>query len=150
MQRGLTQDAASAAAQVSENRTPETARPGVRPGPSSAPGLTFSRFFTLSGRDPFDEVTWETRSARIANDKGDVVFEQRDVEAPAFWSQQATNIVASKYFRGPLKPRAGEFRESSVRQLIGRVVDAITDWARAGRPTRRVPVFVPGPYRRPV
>ncbi len=59
-----------------------------------------------------------------------MVFEQRDVEVPAFWSQQATNIVVSKYFRGPLKPKAGEFRESSVRQLIGRVVDTITEWAR--------------------
>ena len=132
MQRGVTQDVAPAAAQVNENRTPETARPSVRAGSSSAPGLTFSRFFTLSGRDPFDEVTWDTRTALITNDKGDVVFEQRDVEAPAFWSQQATNIVVSKYFRGPLKPKAGEFRESSVRQLIGRVVDSIAEWARAG------------------
>jgi ribonucleoside-diphosphate reductase alpha chain len=132
MQRGVTQNVAPAAAEVNENRTPDTARPGVRQGASSAPGLAFPRFFTLSGRDPFDEVSWETRTARIANDKGDLVFEQRDVEVPAFWSQQATNIVVSKYFRGPLKPKAGEFRETSVRQLIGRVVDTITDWARAG------------------
>ena len=52
---------------------------------------------------------------------------------PAPWSQQATNIVVSKYFRGPLRPKAREFRESSVRQLIGRVVDTITEWARAER-----------------
>jgi ribonucleoside-diphosphate reductase alpha chain len=133
MQRGVTHDVAPAAAKVNENRAQDAARPAVRPGLSSAPGVSFSRFFTLSGRDPFDEVAWDTRTALIINDKGDVVFEQRDVEVPAFWSQQATNIVASKYFRGPLKPKAGEFRESSVRQLITRVVDAITEWARADR-----------------
>jgi ribonucleoside-diphosphate reductase alpha chain len=132
MQRGVTHDAAPAAPEVLENRTPEVARPAARAGSAAAPGLTFSRFFTLSGRDPFDEVTWETRTALIVNDKGDVVFEQRDVEVPAFWSQQATNIVVSKYFRGPLTPKAGELRESSVRQLIGRVVETITGWARAG------------------
>ena len=127
MQRGVTHDVAPASQKVGENRTPETARAAGRP---AAAGLAFSRFFTLSGRDPFDEVAWDTRSALIANDKGEVVFEQRDVEVPAFWSQQATNIVVSKYFRGPLKPKPGEFRESSVRQLIGRVVDTITEWAR--------------------
>jgi ribonucleoside-diphosphate reductase alpha chain len=133
MQRGVTHDVAPAAAKVNENRAQDAARPAVRPGLSSAPGVSFSRFFTLSGRDAFDEVAWDTRTALIINDKGDVVFEQRDVEVPAFWSQQATNIVASKYFRGPLKPKAGEFRESSVRQLITRVVDAITEWARVDR-----------------
>jgi ribonucleoside-diphosphate reductase alpha chain len=128
MQRGVTHDVAPASPKVIENRTPD-ARPAGRPGPT-VPGLTFSRFFTLSGRDPFEEITWDSRSALIANDKGEVVFEQRDVEVPAFWSQQATNIVVSKYFRGPLKPKPGEFRESSVRQLIGRVVDTIAEWAK--------------------
>ena len=52
------------------------------------------------GVDPFDEVEWDMRSAVIGNEKGEVVFEQRDVEIPRFWSQQATNIVVSKYFRG--------------------------------------------------
>jgi ribonucleoside-diphosphate reductase alpha chain len=132
MQRGVTHDVAPASPKVIENRPPEAVRPAGRPGQAAAPGLTFSRFFTPSGRDPFEEITWETRVALIANDKGDVVFEQRDVEVPAFWSQQATNIVVSKYFRGPLKPKSGEFRESSVRQLVGRVVDTITEWARAG------------------
>src|SRR5688572_29910248 len=60
------------------------------------PGLQFPRFFTLPGVDPFDEVEWEIRSAVIGNEKGNVVFEQRDVEIPKFWSQQATNIVVSK------------------------------------------------------
>src|SRR5215203_236196 len=91
-------------------------------------GLEFPRYFTLPGVDPFDEVTWEQRSAVIGNEKGEVVFEQRDVEIPKFWSQQATNIVVSKYFRGQM---GSPEREHSVKQLIGRVVDTITAWARA-------------------
>ena len=79
------------------------------------------------GIDPFDEVEWEIRSAVIGNEKGEVVFEQRDVEIPKFWSQQATNIVVSKYFRGQIGTPE---RERSVKQLIGRVVDTITGWAR--------------------
>jgi ribonucleoside-diphosphate reductase alpha chain len=92
-----------------------------------APGLEFPRYFTLPGVDPFDEVEWEIRSAVIGNEKGKVVFEQRDVEIPRAWSQQATNIVVSKYFRGQLGTPE---RERSVKQLIGRVVDTITAWAR--------------------
>jgi ribonucleoside-diphosphate reductase alpha chain len=92
-----------------------------------APGLEFPRYFTLPGVDPFDEVEWEIRSAVIGNEKGKVVFEQRDVEIPKSWSQQATNIVVSKYFRGQL---GSPERERSVKQLIGRVVDTITHWAR--------------------
>ena len=64
----------------------------------------------------------------IGNEKGNVVFEQRDVEIPKFWSQQATNIVVSKSFRGTIGTPE---RERSVKQLIGRVVDTITGWARA-------------------
>jgi ribonucleoside-diphosphate reductase alpha chain len=97
---------------------------------ASAPGLEFTRFFTLPGVDPFDEIEWEVRSAVIGNEKGHVVFEQRDVEIPRFWSQQATNIVVSKYFRGQM--RSPE-RERSVKQLVGRVVDTITSWAREQR-----------------
>ncbi len=91
-------------------------------------GLTFPRFFTEAGVDPFEEVEWELRHAIIGNERGEVVFEQRDVEIPKAWSQQATNIVVSKYFRGQLGTPE---RERSVRQLIGRVVDTITSWARA-------------------
>jgi ribonucleoside-diphosphate reductase alpha chain len=90
-------------------------------------GLEFPRYFTRPGVDPFDEVDWELRSAVIGNEKGQVVFEQRDVEIPRFWSQQATNIVVSKYFRGQMGTAE---RERSVRQLIGRVVETITAWAR--------------------
>jgi ribonucleoside-diphosphate reductase alpha chain len=92
-----------------------------------APGLDFPRYFTLPGVDPFDEIEWESRSAVIGNEKGKVVFEQRDVEIPKSWSQQATNIVVSKYFRGQI---GTPDRERSVKQLIGRVVDTITRWAR--------------------
>ena len=90
-------------------------------------GLEFPRYFTRPGVDPFDEVEWELRSAIIGNEKGQVVFEQRDVEMPRFWSQQATNIVVSKYFRGQMGTPE---RERSVKQLIGRVVHTITEWAR--------------------
>jgi ribonucleoside-diphosphate reductase alpha chain len=92
-----------------------------------APGLEFPRYFTRPGVDPFDEIEWEIRAAVIGNEKGKVVFEQRDVEIPKFWSQQATNIVVSKYFRGQIGTAE---RERSVKQLIGRVVDTITGWAR--------------------
>jgi ribonucleoside-diphosphate reductase alpha chain len=96
------------------------------PGRSVA-GLEFERYFTKDGVDPFDEIDWELRSAVIANERGELVFEQRDVEFPKAWSQQATNIVVSKYFRGQIGTPE---RERSVKQLIGRVVDTITAWAR--------------------
>lgn len=94
-------------------------------------GIQFPRYFTarLEGRTPYDEVRWELRTASIANDKGQIIFEQRDVEVPADWSQTATNIVASKYFHG----RVGSpDREHSVAQLVRRVVDTITDWGLCG------------------
>src|SRR5579884_832557 len=91
-------------------------------------GVAFPRYFTARlepGKTPYDEVTWELRNATIGNDKGTVIFEQRDVEAPADWSQTATNIVVSKYFYGKV---GSPERETSVRQLVGRVVNTITDW----------------------
>ncbi|TMK37885.1 MAG: vitamin B12-dependent ribonucleotide reductase [Actinobacteria bacterium] len=91
-------------------------------------GLTFKRFFTQEGAHPFDRIEWETRDAVIPNYKeGGNAFEQRDVEFPRSWSQNATNIVAQKYFRGTLGTPQ---RETSVRQLVGRVVDTITGWGR--------------------
>ena len=92
----------------------------------ASPGLEFPRFFTAAGSDPFDLVEWELRDAIIGNEKGAVVFEQRGVEMPKSWSQQATNIVVSKYFRGHV---GSPEREQSVKQLIGRVVETITGWA---------------------
>jgi ribonucleoside-diphosphate reductase alpha chain len=89
-------------------------------------GLSFKRHFTTDGVHPFDEVEWDVRDAVIPNFKeGGNAFEQRDVEFPKTWSQNATNIVAQKYFRGPLGTPQ---RETSVRQLVGRVVDTIVGW----------------------
>src|SRR6516225_1935949 len=96
----------------------------------SQTGVAFPRYFTARlepGKTPYDEVQWETRTASIGNDKGTVIFEQRDVEVPVDWSQTATNIVASKYFHGKM---GSPERETSVAQLVQRVVDTITDWGQ--------------------
>src|SRR5438045_5784201 len=90
--------------------------------------LGVKRFFTIPGRDPFDEIEWETRDAIIPGRDGPA-FEQRGVEFPKFWSQTATNIVAQKYFRGRL---SSPERESSVKQMVGRVVDTIVAWGKEG------------------
>src|SRR5882724_11181236 len=94
----------------------------------AAEGLTIERYFTRPGVDPFDEVEWDIRPAVIGSEKGEIVFEQKDVEVPKFWSQTATNVVASKYFRGTLGTPE---RERSAKQLIGRVVRTIGGWGRA-------------------
>src|SRR5882672_10363030 len=65
-------------------------------------GLRFPRVYTRAGMNPYDEVEWELRTAAITNEHGKLVFEQKDVEFPKFWSQMATNVVASKYFRGQM------------------------------------------------
>ncbi len=91
-------------------------------------GLTFRRHFTKAGRHPYDELSWELRSAVINDERGQPVFEQHGIEVPATWSQTATNIVASKYFRGQLGSRE---REASVKGLISRVVDTIRSWGDA-------------------
>ena len=91
-------------------------------------GVAFPRYFTArqeAGKTPYDDVQWETRTASIGNDKGAVIFEQRDIEVPVDWSQTATNIVASKYFHGKL---GSPDRETSVAQLVQRVVDTIAGW----------------------
>jgi ribonucleoside-diphosphate reductase alpha chain len=93
-------------------------------------GLTIERRFTRAGVDPFDAIEWERRTAIITDERGRVVFEQHDVEVPAFWSQLATNVVVSKYFRGQLGTPE---RETSVRQVIGRVVDTLTEWGKQMR-----------------
>src|SRR5205814_5190977 len=90
--------------------------------------LAVRRYFTIPGRDPFDEIEWETRDAFIPG-KDKPAFEQKGVEFPKFWSQTATNIVAQKYFRGRMSSPEREF---SVKQMIGRVVDTISGWGRAG------------------
>ena len=99
---------------------------GFRFTGAKARGLTFERRWTTPGVHPYDEVTWELRDAGIANESGASVFEQKDVEVPEFWSQLATNVVVSKYFRGHIGTPS---RERSVKQLIDRVVNTITSWA---------------------
>jgi ribonucleoside-diphosphate reductase alpha chain len=93
-------------------------------------GIGIRRHFTTAGVHPYDEVVWEHRDARITNYRdGSVAFEQRNVEFPVGWSLNATNIVAQKYFRGTLGTAE---RESSLRQVIDRVADTITDWGVQG------------------
>ncbi len=88
-------------------------------------GLAVERYFSTRGVDPADELEWESRTASITGEGGGVIFEQKDVEVPRTWSLLATNVVASKYFRGALGTPA---RERSVRQLVTRVVKTITAW----------------------
>jgi ribonucleoside-diphosphate reductase alpha chain len=125
---GTTADQKAKAQPHSQPRTQPSGFPATLSLRRSADGLRIERYFTRPGVDPFDEVEWETRTAAIANEKGELVFEQKDVEVPKFWSQTATNVVASKYFRGTLGTVQ---RERSVKQLIGRVVRTIGGWGRA-------------------
>jgi ribonucleoside-diphosphate reductase alpha chain len=117
-----------------------TARAGSMPGHLQAPvvdeehrftgrnvrGLSFERRWTTPGVHPYDEIQWELRTANISNESGKTVFEQTDIEVPTFWSQLATNVVVSKYFRGHIGTPQ---REKSVKQLIDRVVNTIAGWA---------------------
>src|SRR5437867_453063 len=110
--------------------------------PSQAPPreearLPIERYFTKPEVDPYDKLEWEVRTASIEGADGRPVFEQKDIEIPATWSQNATNVVAPKYFRGPLTPGDAAtgsgrtvMRERSVKQLIDRVVNQITEWGR--------------------
>jgi ribonucleoside-diphosphate reductase alpha chain len=97
--------------------------------PPQTGGLTIQRYFTRAGVSPYEEVDWEQRQALIIGEDGTVVFEQREVDFPQSWSQMATNVVASKYFRGTLGTNQ---REYSVRQLIDRVVRTLTMWGQRG------------------
>ena len=98
----------------------------LQEGGQAGEGLSIRRYFTAAGTHPFDTVEWEVRDARIGH--GDKVsFEQTDVEFPKSWSQNATNIVAQKYFRGQIGSPA---REHSVKQMIGRVSGTIAGWGR--------------------
>jgi len=96
--------------------------------PAVAPfGLKLQRYFTAPGDDGFANVEWELRTAAITGENGKMVFEQKDVEVPKSWTQTATNVVVQKYFRGILGTPE---RERSVRQLISRVADTITNWGK--------------------
>ena len=130
---GAAQTAAAQAGQPAQTQPGRHAGPwgasfdGTEPdGTTPVKGLTFERRWTRPGVHPYDEITWEMRTAGIANETGKRVFEQKDVEVPDFWSQLATNVVVSKYFRGHVGTPE---RETSVRQLIDRVVNTIAAWA---------------------
>src|SRR4051795_11733347 len=94
-------------------------QPTIPDAPAEA--LRIRRLFTSPGAHPFDSVEWELRTAAVGS------FRQDDVEFPTTWSQNATNIVAQKYFRGQLESPS---RERSVKQMIGRVAGTIADWGR--------------------
>ena len=109
--------------------SPEILASALR-GISSAKGagISLKRLFTKDGVHPYDEIFWDKRNAVIKNAKGEIIFEQKDVEVPNFWSGSATDIVTEKYFSGHVG-RPG--RETSVRQLVSRVVNTITGWGRS-------------------
>ena len=96
--------------------------------PANAPGLHIERRFTQAGEDVYSTTEWELRDAVISNERGEKVFEQKGVEIPKSWTQLATNVVVSKYFRGHIGTPE---REHSVRQLVGRVADTMANWGRA-------------------
>src|SRR6266568_4630576 len=106
---------------VGQRRNGKAARRAVKKG------VVVPRYFSTPGVDPAEELAWELRTAAITGDGGQLIFEQKDVEVPKTWSALATNVVASKYFRGAL---GSPQRERSVRQLVGRVVRAIGAWGR--------------------
>ena len=92
-------------------------------------GLKFERYFTPPGAHAYDLIEWERRTAAITSEKGQIIFEQKDVEVPRSWSQLAINVVAQKYFRG--SPGSPE-RETSVREIVDRVVETLAAWGREG------------------
>ncbi len=100
-----------------------------RPRRTARAGLRIPRKLSRPEVHPFDEVEWDLRSATITNERGELIFEQRDCEMPRSWSQLATNVVVSKYFRGHLGTPE---RETSVKQLIGRVAGRIHEWGVKG------------------
>jgi ribonucleoside-diphosphate reductase alpha chain len=93
-----------------------------------APGLSFRRLFTKPGVSPYDGIEWDLRLAQITDAKGNIIFEQKDVEVPKDWSMTATNIVASKYLHGKIGTPQ---RETGARQLVGRVAETLRDWGLA-------------------
>src|SRR6185436_17885584 len=103
---------------------------GKNPDGTPVKGLTWPRRHTRPDIHPYDEIEWELRTAAISSETGKTVFEQTDVEVPKDWSQLATNVVVSKYFRGHVGTPE---RERSVRQLIDRVVNTIASWAETQR-----------------
>src|SRR2546423_10823674 len=127
------QDPNTMSTEVEETVDTQSVVVETRSGTSSArqapafPGLKIARRFTEPGEDVWNTVEWDKRSAVITGEKGDIVFEQYDIDVPKSWTQLATNVVASKYFRGHLGTPE---RETSVRQLIQRVSYTMADWGK--------------------
>ncbi|HWH25001.1 MAG TPA: vitamin B12-dependent ribonucleotide reductase, partial [Candidatus Limnocylindria bacterium] len=141
MARGAAAGAGTSASETKDDTKVIARNPALKPavGPideegrftgAGVKGLAFERRWTTPGIHPYDEVAWELRSAEIKNESGQTVFEQTDIEVPATWSQLATNVVVSKYFRGHIGTPG---RERSVKQLIDRVVNTICGWAATQR-----------------
>jgi ribonucleoside-diphosphate reductase alpha chain len=108
----------------------EERRESVRQTPQgSLKGLTFTRLYSDPSVSPYDAIEWELRTAAIMSEKGETIFEQKNVEVPKSWSQTATNIVVQKYFHGRI---GSPERETSVRQLIERVAGTITLYGEKG------------------
>ena len=111
----------------------ETQRVNTASAPPTASralrGLTFERVYSDPSVSPYDAVEWELRTAAIVSEKGETIFEQKNVEVPKSWSQTATNIVVQKYFHGRIGTPE---REDSVRQLIERVAGTITGYGEKG------------------
>jgi ribonucleoside-diphosphate reductase alpha chain len=106
--------------------TPTKTPPAVNPpAPARDGSLEWNRYFCPNGTDVWDTVSWDQRTAAINDASGGVVFEQKDIEVPTTWSLTATNVVVSKYFRGHVDTPE---RETSIRQLIGRVADTVMTW----------------------
>ena len=123
------------------SRQTETAQPSA--ARAETPGLSFTRHFTTPGIDPYTQVKWELRDAVIQDWKGNLIFEQKNVESPTDWSMTATNIVASKYLHGLVGTPE---RENGVRALITRVAESIRDWGiqAATSPPKQTPTpFTP-------
>jgi len=111
------------------NEVQQQSSTAVPQASQSQRGLIFTRRFSTEGVSPYDEVQWESRTASITDQKGNIIFEQKNVEVPVDWSMTATNIVASKYLHGKLDSPE---RETGVRQLVSRVAETIRDWGMNG------------------
>ncbi len=101
------------------------ARSSRKPTETRAKGVKVPCKFTNPSVSPFDAIKWERRTASITDDKGNIIFEQKDVEVPESWSMLATNIIGSKYLFGAI---GTDQREDSLKQLVHRVARTIADW----------------------